>query len=51
MNTFYRQLNRTFSPSNEEDRQILLEIKKSLFEQFKLNDELLTDAYLLEYNK
>lgn len=47
-NTFYQTHHRAFSATNELDKQSLFEVKKSLFERLKLNDEILTDAYLAD---
>ena len=49
MNKFYEENKRNFSHSCIEDREKLVEIKKSILETYKIDNDFISDSYLIEY--
>ena len=49
MNKFYEENKRNFSHSCIEDREKLVEIKKSILETYKIDNDFISDSYLVEY--
>lgn len=48
LNGFYQMHKRSFSPQSDEDRAELIKIKTDLFEQMKINQDVLPETCFLE---